>query len=560
MSQPVYSNIYTINDISMINLISDSSILVNTISTSGSYLPPILPKIYNSYYEFVLENNEKKVLILNDILRESDINNITNNNKSLLKEVYISNQCKTIQENCFKDCSNLSLISYNNNINVLLETIENSVFENCINLIECKLFDINNLIVSIGDDAFKNCKKLYQIQLENSQITTLGNRAFYNCNNLVTIHFSNTLNYIGSNCFTDTSLVNIYFDSTIPSEISDNIFGNQLSENTVCYYNELNVNLTTLKSYFPNNGINIIFIEITNNIINSTYSFYSIVNNGIDSLIVTNAINIIDSIIIKRNGTTMYNIDIAYDNTLQGTNTLGWANWTSKQIRLNPDNDTGSNILLNGISLSLNSVVLIHEILHIFGYGSSDTWNLLSDYDTALDYYFMGKNAIYQYNKILNENNYKKKMDYVTIEDSGGAGTMGAHLEEGFFINEGYFNPQMRADNKGNVYPSLRYEIMSGYLNSENYFTKLSCGVLQDLGFSINYNSLDIYTGTLEFYPAVYLNRDISINTSFPDPSNSMQTNVNKTKNDANSNLKIKCKCNCNCHENNVFMSKIEKL
>ena len=553
MSQPVYSNIYTINDISMINLISDSSILVNTISTSGSYLPPILPKIYDSYYEFVLQNNEKRVLILNDILRESDINNITNNNKSLLREVYISNQCKTIQENCFKDCSNLFLISYNNNINVSLETIENSVFENCINLIECKLFDINNLIVSIGDYAFKNCKKLYQIQLENSQITSLGNKAFYNCNDLVTIHIPSSLTYIGSECFADTSLVNIYFDSTIPSEISDNIFGNQLPENAVCYYNSNFISessYNTLKNLFPNGGSNIFFIETNNITIDIVEPFYLITNNNnsVTQSIIDKATEILDSLIIKAT-TNLVNINVDYDTDLTGTNTLGYANWNTKIIRLNPSNDTGNDIELNNRTMSLNSVVLIHEILHIFGYGAGTMWDNLSNYDTALDFYFTGKNAIYQYNKVLFKNNYKKKLQYVTREDSGGSGTMGSHLEEGFFINEGYFNPQMRADGEGNVYPSIRYEIMSGYLNSKNYFTKISCGVLQDLGYTINYNSEWIYDNVLDFYPAVLYDRE----TEITDP-----LITNNLKNDSNSNLKIKC--NCNCHENNVFMSKIEKL
>ena len=71
---------------------------------------------------------------------------------------------------------------------------------------------------------------------------------------------------------------------------------------------------------------------------------------------------------------TNYNINIAYDSTLSGTSTLGNANWTTREIGLNPDNNTNNNINLNNQSLSINTVVLLHEILHIFDFGSGTLW------------------------------------------------------------------------------------------------------------------------------------------------------------------------------------------
>ena len=119
---------------------------------------------------------------------------------------------------------------------------------------------------------------------------------------------------------------------------------------------------------------------------------------------------------------------------------------------------------------------------------------------------------------------------------------MGSHLEEGFFINTSFFNPQMRADNQGNVYPSLTDEIMSGYLGNNNYFTKLSCGVLQDLGFSVNYNSSFIYDDSITFFPNVQLNQ-FGIPKVFPEKE---QTNIFKNSKIINSNLEIDSK------ENNI--------
>ena len=580
--QASYIKLYTLQDTSKNNLLSDNNILsANLNSTNGNYLPPIIEKKYENFYEFILTNGEKKIKILDTILNESIINEIVDENgtpnKSLLYKVLISQNCISINENTFKDCSNLSLIdysNYNNNENIYynnsLTTIGNNAFENCKNLKECRLFDVSNIINNIGDNAFKDCAKLYEIQLEKSLIETIGDNAFNNCSILVTIKFPQTIKNIGSNAFTGTQLHNIYFLNSFPNgSLGSNIFSS-ITSKTICYYDLSYINgsnYSSLKSLFLNNDPSMIFVDTLNNnlenadtifvitsnniIENANTNFINIINNDISQTIINDAINILKSIIIK--SPQNYSITISYDQTLNGTSTLGYANWTTQQIALNPSNNSGSNVYLNNISMSLNSVVLIHEILHILGYGSGTQWNNFSMYSTALDYYFTGINAIYQYNKILFANNYKKKLDYVTREDSGGSGTMGSHLEEGFYINESYFNPQMRADSQGNVYPSLSDEIMSGYLGNNNYFTILSCGVLQDLGYSINYNSPYIFNGSIMFYP------DISLNTQQIPETFIINNLQNEIHNDLSSNNldnihknlilnkmnKYKIKCNC---------------
>ncbi len=573
-----YISIKTIENRSNLYYINDSQRLYNY-ATNNNILnrPPLLERSYNNFYEFILTNGQRKIRILDTILNESIINEIVDvngtPNKSLLDKVYISYNCIEIQENTFKDCNNLSLIDYsnlnnngsqiNNNNNNSLTIIGNNAFENCTNLNECRLFDVSNIINNIGINAFKNCVKLYELQLENSQIETIGNNAFNNCSILVTIKFPQTIKNIGSNVFTGTQLHNIFFLNSIPNgTLGTNIFSS-ITSKTICYYNSTYINgsnYNSLKNLFPNTGLSMIFVNtLNNNLENADTDFINITNNNINTTIINDAINILKSIIIK--SPRVYNITISYDQTLSTTSTLGYANWTTGEIALNPSNDNGSNVYLNDNLMSLNSVVLIHEILHILGYGSGTSWNTYSMYSTALDYYFTGINAIYQYNKILFANNYKKKLDYVTREDSGGSGTMGSHLEEGFFINGSYFNPQMRADSQGNVYPSLSNEIMSGYLGNNNYFTYLSCGVLQDLGYSINYNSSNIFNGSIMFYP------DISLNTQeIPETFNltnlqnelsfnSLDTTITSTNNNKNNNNKnnlllnkmsnYKIKCNC---------------
>ena len=557
--QASYVRLYTIQDVSKNDLLSDNNLLSTTLNSStGTYLPSIIEKKYENFYEFILTNGEKKILILEDILNETHINNITNNNKSLIQYIYLSNNCVSIENNCFKDCSNLELITYinnQNNVDISLNNIGTSAFENCNKLEKCGLFDLSNNIQNIGSNAFKNCNNLYEINIEKSNnLQSLGANAFENCNKLLTINLNGTISF-GDYCFKNSGLVNIYFTNNLSNNIGTNIF-ESIPENASCYYKSGNINGTEynrLKSIFPNNGSNVVFIENStlssdsNTSIENYYSFYSITNNGVNTTIVNETKKIIDSIIKKRNSNISYNIDLAYDSTLSGTTTLGYASWENGEIRLNPDNDSGNDVNFNGTSVSLNIAVLFHEIMHIFGYGSGTLWNNNSNINenpapTYNDYYFYGKNATYQYNNYLKLYNYNKKLNHVKIEDSGGSGTAGAHIEEGFRLIDGNWVPQVRFDLSENIYPCFYEEIMSGWIDGNNYFTLISAGILQDLGFSINYNSEYIYnTPNLSSYPSVNLIKPQ--HTLFE----SQNTNLN---NDLENISKLSCKC---CINSNGF-------
>ena len=577
--QASYVTLYTIQDISKNDLLSDNNILSSTLnSASGSYLPPILNKDYNNFYEFILTSGEKKVLILENIITSNLINLITNNNKTLLKKVYISNNCEVIESDCFNGCTNLTYVSYTNvknNASVSLTTIKSNAFLNCSSIQECRLFNITNSITTIENNAFSGCSNLFEIKFENTQLTFIGENAFLNCNNIVTLTIPSTTNIIGNNAFSGCSLTNIYFNGQLPSTIGSTIFGvGGTSLNAICYYYDNLINnssYTSLKNLFPNNN-QIVFVERNNNNIENRKTFYIITNNGVDTAIVNKATEIIDSLLIRRIGSTNYNINIAYDNTMSGTNTLGYANWSSQEIRLNPDNNnTNNNINLNNQLLSINSVVLVHEILHIFGFGSGTLWTNFRSYDVALDYHFTGKNAIYQYNKILELNGYEKKLDYLTIEDSGGLGTMGSHTEEGYFFNtitysngttETITNAQIRGDSKGNVYPSLQNDIMSGYLGNNNFFTRQCCGVLQDLEFSVNYNSPWFYDNNITFYPSITYN-NINILSDFDFNNikhNNQDINNKKFLNIKQSNVIQNYRFKCNCCNDNSKNSIISSL
>jgi len=556
-----YINIVAIEDKSNLFFINDSQRLYDFGATNNiSNKPPLMEKKYDSFYEFILTNGEKKALIYDNTLNETHINNITNNNKGLLKKVYISNSCTTISSNTFKDCSNLTLISYINANDISLTTIESSAFENCNSLDECKLFDISNNITTIGNSAFKNCNKLYQVKFETTNIQSIGNNAFENCQFLLTLRFPSSLNNIGNEAFKNSGLVNIFFNSTLPNTLSSNIF-NSIPENACCYYKNSDIsgtNYNNLKNLFTNSGANIVFIEnsslndISNNNIENGSSFYTINNTNVSATVVTQTKNILDSIIKKRNDNITYTINLDYDNDLIGGSTLGYADWSNREIRLNPDNDLGSQVNFNGVSTILNVVVLVHEILHIFGYGVGTIWDSLNGINPDSDYYFYGKNGTFQYNKYLELYNFNNKLHHVKVEDSGGGGTVGSHIEEGYNLiidpNSDFsqWMLQARFDLSQNLYPCFYEEIMTGWIDNNNYFTWISCGVLQDLGFSINYNSEYVYyNNDLYSYP------DLTLINRTNTPYNYVNDNTSILNDISNNSLK--CKCNCS---NNKFTIK----
>ena len=105
-----YSNIYTKSTISKVNMVNDTQQLLVYTTTTGGAAPTIIEKEYQNFYEFILTSGERKVVILENTITSSIINQITSNNKSTLQKVYISNDCVSIESDCFKDCSNLEYI------------------------------------------------------------------------------------------------------------------------------------------------------------------------------------------------------------------------------------------------------------------------------------------------------------------------------------------------------------------------------------------------------------------------------------------------------------------
>jgi len=182
---------------------------------------------------------------------------------------------------------------------------------------------------------------------------------------------------------------------------------------------------------------------------------------------------------------TLKTIDISLqtDETLDGS--LGQASGGTIEIN---DQNSGTNGLGKKTgtgetleTLSQNIHVIIHEIMHVLGFGLGTKWDRLVKLDNPdnpddKNYFFKGENAISAYKQLVDDDfGYSK----IPIEDDGGTGTEYAHWEE----------DEIRTDSSGKIYPYFREEIMSGYLNGNNYISKLTLGAFHDMNYLVNYNS-----------------------------------------------------------------------
>ena len=211
--------------------------------------------------------------------------------------------------------------------------------------------------------------------------------------------------------------------------------------------------------------------------------------------------------IITNTDTGFPTIVIEEDSSLDNPNILGWADTSSNPPTVglnsqNINNVTGVQYNLNGSrnlnnelhETAINVIVLIHEILHIIGIGThTEGW-----YGNITNSFYNGTFGFQEYKKILQDIGYDiTGLSGIPIENHFGAGTQHSHFEEGLYEN---FTPEIRKDSNGIVHPSIPTEIMSGFLDDiytggndpwySNYISRMSLGILQDIGFGVNYDSI----------------------------------------------------------------------
>jgi len=175
--------------------------------------------------------------------------------------------------------------------------------------------------------------------------------------------------------------------------------------------------------------------------------------------------------------------------------TLGWAGGGT--IAINQYN-TGQ-YYLNDTQEHQNISVIIHEIIHVLGLFPSNISgnNLFTTKTDSLDQtnrrVYIGEKGLSGYKKVLLANNIKVPNPiYICIEDDFDTGTINVHLEEAYNSSNDRYEVIKIGDQ---YYPTLWNEIMSGLLDRNyNYITPITIGCLEDIGYTINYESQYIVT------------------------------------------------------------------
>ena len=204
---------------------------------------------------------------------------------------------------------------------------------------------------------------------------------------------------------------------------------------------------------------------------------------------VSNIINNVTLILndILTSSDISYNINIkTFYNNINGI--AGLADYNNKNIELNMYYKD-SYITLNDIPYNKSTFTLLHEILHIFGAINIDSTN---SFYTIINnrHCYTGQNGLNGYHDVLLANDYSiNNINYIPLENNFGGGTANSHFEEGITNISGEITYEIPVIINGVIYPIVTNEIMTGFTNQHNYLTYMSLGILEDLGFGVNYLS-----------------------------------------------------------------------
>jgi len=151
----------------------------------------------------------------------SNPNNIVCGAGNDLKCVQLSSLSSlvSISDNAFKNCTGLTKI----NLPISVLSIGNNAFQGCNNLV----FNSDNLILNLnnlGHDAFDFCYELKSIDLRGGNLSMINSASFYNCTGLTLVQLSNSITIISEGAFSGcTGLINISLPSQLDS-IGNNAF------------------------------------------------------------------------------------------------------------------------------------------------------------------------------------------------------------------------------------------------------------------------------------------------------------------------------------------------
>ena len=176
---------------------------------------------------------------------------------------------------------------------------------------------------------------------------------------------------------------------------------------------------------------------------------------------------------------------------------------TSGKIRINEKfllNNQFAEIGADGESFFYHTIR--HELCHLFGISSLFFDNStdaqiknapIESYTEAgvTKFYYTGLHGLNEYKSYISDPDILAGIVGIPLEDAGGSGTAGSHFEEGYAQGISENNRMIN----GSFHPGLDNELMTGIAEDypEEYVSRITLGVLKDLGWIVNMAGAEPY-------------------------------------------------------------------
>ena len=150
-----------------------------------------------------------------------------------LTSITIPNSVTNIGRYAFQDCSGLTSVTLNSD--AVVSKTSSSFYLAKIFGEQVTEYIIGDDVTSIGNYAFRYCKKLISVTISNS-VASIGSNAFSRCIGLTSITIPNSVTSIGENAFNDcTGLTSIISHIKKPFYIKTNVFSDETYNNAMLY-------------------------------------------------------------------------------------------------------------------------------------------------------------------------------------------------------------------------------------------------------------------------------------------------------------------------------------
>lgn len=170
---------------------------------------------------------------------------------------------------------------------------------------------------------------------------------------------------------------------------------------------------------------------------------------------------------------------------------------------------------ITGGGVTLMYTVFVHELGHNLGIGKlsfNGTYvsgkpmvNYTDENDGIVKRYYTGANAVREYKNAFPA--WADGIQGLPISDLGDAESpaiTGGHAEEGYAQNiDGHIVSTDTRMISGYFHPGLESELMSPYTDEPDYMplSRISIGLLQDLGYNVDYTKADVYNDVAPVNP-----------------------------------------------------------